>query len=270
MVQIAIDITKGLEENASLYFEKAKKAKKKLEGAKEALERAQAKLKDLVEKELKDEYDQEAIAAEKEAQAERAKPQWYEKFRWFMTSEGMLVVGGRDATSNEIVIKKHADKNDVVFHTDMAGSPFFVIKTKGETPSEACLNEVANAVFTFSRALKLGLSTANVFWVKPDQVTKQAQPGEFLPKGAFMIRGKTNYLFPSFDLAIGVTEEGRIMAGPKAGVTKHCEKVLVLEQADKVKVSDTAKKIKAELGGDLDTIIRALPSAGVRIKKERR
>ena len=56
------------------------------------------------------------------------KREWYEKFRWFISSEGFLVIGGRDATSNEIVIKKHADKNDLVFHTDIKGSPFHLSK----------------------------------------------------------------------------------------------------------------------------------------------
>jgi len=46
--------------------------------------------------------------------------EWYEKFRWFISSDDFLILGGRDATSNEIVIKKHTEKNDLVFHR-----PFF-------------------------------------------------------------------------------------------------------------------------------------------------
>ena len=57
-------------------------------------------------------------------QANRQKKrEWYEKFHWFFSSEGFLCVGGKDATSNEVIIKKHLEKNDLVLHTDMAGSP---------------------------------------------------------------------------------------------------------------------------------------------------
>ena len=62
---------------------------------------------------------------EKRVKIER---KWYEKFRWFESSDGFLVIGGRDATSNEIVVKKHVEPNDVVFHADVQGAPFFVIK----------------------------------------------------------------------------------------------------------------------------------------------
>lgn len=269
MVQIALDITKSLEENSADYFEKAKKARKKIDGAVGMLERAKAKLKILVENELKEEYDVDEIEEAKRKQEKKAQQQWYEKFRWFVSSEDFLVVGGRDATTNELIIKKHMDNNDMVFHTDMAGSPFFVVKAAGKKPTEITLQEVANTVFTFSRAAKMGLSTADVFWVNPDQVTKQANQGEYLPKGAFMIRGKTTYVFPSFDLAVGLNEDGKIMAGPRAAVKKHCEKFIALEKDDQAKPSDTAKRIQHVLGGDLDTIIRCLPACGVCVKKEK-
>jgi len=259
-MKIELDLKKSVEENAEAYFEKAKKAKKKIDGAEEALKRAEDKLKKIKDKKIK-------IKEEFEAKAEKKKrkKEWYEKFRWFTSSEGFLVIGGRDATTNEIVIKKHTDKEDIVFHTDMAGSPFFVIKTEGKT-ADKTLQEVADATLCYSRAWKLGLSTTDVFWVKPDQVTKEAQQGEFLPKGAFMIRGKTNYIHPKINIAVGITKQGLIMGGPLEAIKKNCEKYVEIEQG-KEKSSDTAKKIRAKIGGELDDIIAALPSGGVRIKK---
>lgn len=269
MVKIKLDLKKSIEENAAVYFEKAKKAKKKLEGAYTALEVAQKKRNKLLKADLMDDYDENALQKAKKKKAAKAKEQWYEKFRWFISSEGFLVIGGRDATTNEIIIKKYTEKKDIVFHTDMAGSPFFVIKVEGDKqPSDITLQEVTNATFTFSRALKLGLTTANVFWVKPDQVTKEANTGEYLPKGAFMIRGKTNYMYPSFDLAIGLTAEDKIMCGPKAAIKKNCVKVLVLERSENQKPSDTAKKVKSALksSASLDVIIRALPAGAVQVQ----
>ncbi len=259
-MRISLDLNKSIESNASDYYEKAKKAKRKLEGAKAALERTIAQmslLKDKKEALVKKEFVEENAPARKK--------QWFEKFRWFITSTGFLVVGGRDSTSNELVIKKHAEPNDIVMHTDMAGSPFFVIKTEGRVPDEATLKEVADAACSFSRAWKLNLSRQDVFYVKPEQVTKTANPGEYLQKGAFIIRGKTQYIDNKINCAVGMTKEGLIMSGPKEAVEKHCEKFVVLKQGSD-KASDIAKKIKHKIGGELDEIIRAMPSGGVEVE----
>jgi len=197
MPQIELDLTKSVEENASIYFEKSKKFKKKIEGAKEALEIYTAKLEKLEKKkELeKEEYERKKIENV--------------KVRWFFSSEGFLVIGGRDATTNEIVIKKHTADNDIVFHTDLAGSPFFVVQTSGKKVGKSTMQEVADATVTFSRVFKLGQSNSPVFWVKPSQVSKEAQTGEYLTKGAFMIRGKTNYIDNKINLAVGKLSDGR-------------------------------------------------------------
>ncbi len=262
MVHIILDIKKNAVQNAQEYFDSAKKARKKLEGAKIALQKAKETLDS-----LRAEHERKQEKKGAQTQKQKRKPAWYEKFRWFVSSEGLLAIGGRDATTNEIIIKKHADKDDIVFHTDMAGSPFFVVKTGGKTPGDTTLHETANATFSFSRALKLGLYTAQTFWVRPDQVTKEAQAGEYLSKGAFMIRGRTNYIAPKLDLAIGITDDGAIMCGPALAIAKNTQKHVALE-AKKAKLSDVAKRIRKEIGGDLDEIIRALPPGDVDIKEE--
>ena len=259
MARLILDINKSLEQNASIYYEKAKKFKKKIEGAKKAVESAKQKLDKLEQQQLKD-YSNAAIPQLKPADKE-----WYEKFRWFISSEGFFIIGGRDATTNEIIIKKHTSPEDLVFHTDLAGSPFFVIKTEGKKVNENTLKEVADATVTFSRVWKMGLATTPVFYVKPEQVTKQAKAGEYLTKGAFMIYGKTNYIENKVNCAVGMYN-GKIMAGPLEAVRKHCEKYVVLDQG-REKASDIAKYIQKQIGSNLDDIIRVLPSGGCKIKK---
>ncbi len=256
-MKVTLDLKKSLEENASIYFDKAKKMKKKVLGVEETLKKIQKRL----------DREERKIEADKPEEKVVRKKQWFEKFRWFRSSEGFLVIGGRDATSNEIVIKKHAERGDIVFHTDMAGSPFFVVKAEGKKVGEATISEVANATCSFSRAWKLGLGTSDVFYVDPEQVTKEAQSGEYLQKGAFMIKGKTNYVDNKIDVAIGDLD-GAIMAGPKAAVTAHCKEMLVILQGDD-KPSSIAKKVKKKVGGELDEIIRALPSGGMKIERSR-
>jgi len=164
------------------------------------------------------------------------------------------------------VIKKHTEKNDLVLHTDMAGSPFFVIKSDNKKILESTIKEAADATCTFSRAWKLGLQTSDVFYVAPDQVSRKAKSGEYLTKGAFMIYGKTNYVENKVNLAIGITKDNGVMAGPLEAIKKHCEKYLILQQGDE-KVSSIAKKINHKFGNslDLDEIIRALPAGSFRI-----
>ena len=264
MTKLTLDLTKSIDENAAVYFEKAKKIKKKIEGAEAALNENLKKLKELESK--KEKLQLERSRQEK---IKERKHEWYEKFRWFISSEGLLVIGGRDATSNEVVIKKHTDANDIVFHTDMAGSPFFVVKSEGRQIGEKTKLEVADATCTFSRAWKLGLQTSSVFYAAPEQVSKKTKAGEYMGKGAFMIYGKTNYISNKLSLAIGMTKNQQIMSGPSDAIKKHCEKYIILEQGNE-KASSVAKKIRYKLGQNLnlDEIIRALPSGGFRIKKE--
>ena len=259
-MEIEFDLTKSVEENASKYFEESKKAKKKLEGAKKALAETKKKL-DLLLK-------QEAEFLEEQAQKlvkKEQKREWYEKFHWFISSEGFLCIGGKDATSNELVIKKHTEKNDLVLHTDMAGSPFFVIKN-GQEAGEKTVKEAAQAVAAYSRAWKLGHTSADIFYVKPEQVTKETKPGEYVPKGSFMVYGKTQYLYPKLEYAIGLVGE-EIIGGPASAVEKQTNNFISVIPGKENK-GELSKRIKHKLkGGDLDDIARFLPAGGAEIKR---
>lgn len=264
MPTVTLDIRKSVEENATEYFEKAKKAKKKREGALKALAITQEKLQKVEEeKEVKTQAFAKAIEQQKQESIPK-KQEWYEKFRWFYSSEGLLCIGGRDATTNEIIIKKHTEKNDIVFHTDMAGSPFFVIKIKDNRPTAITLQEVADATASYSRAWRQGLASLNVFHVTPEQVSKQTKAGEYMGKGAFMIYGKTTYLHGNVKIAIGIDQNSQILSGPVTAVQTHCKKVITLVPG-REKASDVAKLIKKKIGGNLDDIVKVIPSGGCQI-----
>lgn len=254
-MKINLDIKKSVEENAEEYFEKAKKSRKKLEGAKEALKMSYKRLHKVHQKEFE---------LEEKALKKVRKREWFEKFHWCVSSDGFLMIGGNDATTNEIVVKKHSQKGDIIFHTDMAGSPFVVVKNEGKDISESAIQEAADFTAGYSKAWKKGLSTLEVFYVEPDQVSKEAEAGEYMPKGAFMIRGDTTYITPKMSLAVGIYED-KVMAGPIAAIKENCDKYVEVVQGDN-KTSDVAKKIQHKIGGDLDDIIRALPAGGCDIK----
>ncbi len=261
-MKVTISLDKSIEENASDYFEKAKTSKRKLEGALKALEKTR--------RELEKARTANAPAEEEETKEEMkpAKQEWYEMFRWFISSEGVLCIGGRDATTNEMLIKKYAEENNTVLHCDIAGSPFFVIKAEGE-PGEATVVEAAVATGSYSRAWRLGLGSIEVYAVKAGQLSKEAPAGEYLTKGSFMIRGKRRGFTVVPRLAIAL-KDSKVIAGPVAAVSSQAERYAEILPGS-TKTSAVAKEIKRLIGGgEIDDIIRMLPAGGSKVATESR
>lgn len=279
-IKIVLKLDKNINENTALYFEEAKKLKKKIITIKEVINEYENKLKELDsshnQKEDKHQKDIKKTTKNKENK-------WFDKFRWFISSNFFLVIAGRDATTNEIIIKKYTDKNDLVFHTELSGSPFAIIKSENNKIDEKTIEEAAKFTATYSKAWELGLMYVDVFYVNPEQVSKETESGEYMSKGSFMIRGKKNYIKSELELYIGKIDynkidkyiedktnkqkikelfnnEERIMAGPKSAVEKFCSSYIEIIRG-KTKKSNVAKSISRFLEyDDLDEIIRMLPN----------
>ncbi len=119
---------------------------------------------------------------------------WYEKFRWAMLSTEKMVLLGRDAHSNEVLLRKYAGENDIILHSDMPGSPFGLVWQGGEL-SESEIQEGATLVASYtSKAWESGFSSLDVFWSRRSQFTKAAPSGTYLSRGSFYVSGKKNYL----------------------------------------------------------------------------
>ncbi|MFI5404191.1 MAG: NFACT RNA binding domain-containing protein, partial [Candidatus Gagatemarchaeaceae archaeon] len=203
----------------------------------------------------------------------RRKQEWYEKFRWFRTSAGKLAIGGRDAHSNSTLVRRHLQDGDVAYHADLFGSPFFVLKGGKEQTDQEVI-EVAQATVAFSSAWKTGLGTADAYWVEPSQVGTAAPSGEYLARGSFAIKGKKNFVTGNLvELAVGVDESGRVMAGPEAAISLNASRYVVMKP-HREKGSETAKRVLNDLmkgTGErpfaiaLDDVLRALPAGGGRV-----
>ncbi len=267
--KINIDPKLTIPENAENYYEKAKKAKRKTKGAlidNENTKKQPEKIK------AKKDVAMENIAVPKKRVKKNLK--WYEKLRWFLSSDGVLVVGGRDANSNESVVKKYLEPNDIYLHADIHGATSTAIKLNGNKLNDNLLKESGEFAASFSSAWSKGFTSQDVFWVHPDQVSKTPEAGEFLPKGSFVIRGHRNYIRGArVKLAIGIVDyEGkRIMAGPIEALEKHSENFVVLKPGF-TKKEAIAKKILHKINEDdlinLDDIIRVLPSGKCDIDEE--
>ncbi len=210
VLELKLDPTRSLHENAARYYERAKALRKKREGVEKALAATRAKLE--AERERVAAAEAEAKEAEKaKARVLRKKvvrdKKWYERFRWFFTSSGFLVVGGRDATSNEILVKRHMANEDIFFHTQAEGAPAVILKTEGRPVSDADLEEAAQFAASYSSLWKLGFYSGECYCVSATQVSKTPPSGEYLRKGSFVVRGKRRYFKVELALCVGIAEE---------------------------------------------------------------
>ena len=213
-----LNLKQSIQENASKYYERAKRAEKKLVGVKKAIQKTQVKIE-----ELKNRIIEESRKASMPPSI-RPEREWYEKFRWFYSSDGFLVIGGKDASTNEVLIRKYMKPDDIVFHADILGAPFVLIETSGKTPPEQTIREAAQLAASYSRAWREMLTTTNVYWVSPQQVSKHPPSGQYLPKGSFMVYGKRNYVRNVLlEVAIGIKKEDglRVIGGPLEAIARQ-------------------------------------------------
>lgn len=267
--QINIDPSLTIPENAEKYYEKSKKSKRKIKGALIAIENTEKQLEKI---KAKKETAMEHINVPRKRVKKSLK--WFEKLHWFLSSDNVLVIGGRDANTNESIVKKYLDNNDIYLHADIHGASSIAIKLENSKLNDNLIKESAEFAASFSTAWSKGYGTQDVFWVHPEQVSKTPETGEFLPKGSFVIRGNRNYVRSAkVQIAIGIVDyEGkRIMSGPVSAVEAHTDKYVVLKPGYTKKEAIARKilhKINEEDLLSLDDIIRVLPSGKCDIDEE--
>ena len=261
--KIKIDTNSSLQALASVLFNEAKRQK----AAIVSIERLQKK----TEKDLEKLRKQVEVSKDSIFVTEIKKKNWYERYRWFNTSDDTLAIGGRDSSSNMAIIRKHLENSDRVFHADIFGSPFFILKAGKET-TDSSLNEVAHATVCFSRAWREAMYGLKAFWVNPEQVKKGAPSGQFLSKGSFVIEGQRNYVrVATLKLGVGLLKQDDryiVVCGPPTCIKKNCICYSMIEPGG-LEMTDAAKKIKIEfvnMKGDavksisVDDFVRVLPA----------
>lgn len=194
VVDIDIDLTAY--GNARKYYDHRKDAAKKEQKTLDHTEKIYKNVERKVKQELKETTIKTTIVMAK-------KTLWFEKFFWFISSEGYLVIAGRDAQQNEMIVKRYLTKNDLYVHADIHGATSVVIKNHTEKPEipPKTINEAANMAVCYSASWEAKVVSA-AYWVYSHQVQKTAPTGQYLSVGSFMIRGKKNYI-PLQNLVLG-------------------------------------------------------------------
>jgi predicted ribosome quality control (RQC) complex YloA/Tae2 family protein len=235
----SVDLRMTIFENAAKFYERGKKAKQKAAGAVAALEESRRKLKefeDRIEEAEAEKLTKPAEMMEDLVKRKVESKEWFEKFRSFVSSEDFLVVAGKDAVSNEVLVKKHAEKDEPVFHADIAGAPFVVVKSGDKVVGEQTLREAGEFAAAFSRAWREGMGAVDVYWVTPDQLSKTGPSGEYVPHGAFAVIGKRNWMRSvPLKVAVGVIDENgqrRFINGPVEAVKAKAKVYVVVIPGD--------------------------------------
>lgn len=264
--RVTLDVSKSVQENATALYESGKQAREKRAGAEEALERTREQLRRLEER-------GEALVEELEEEGgpgrEPTHGFWFEDFRWFLSSDDHLVIGGRDASTNDEVVKKHLESNDRYAHADVHGAPSVVIKADdGTSPPESTLEEACLWALSMSSAWEAGQAGGDAYWVTPPQVSQTPESGEYLPKGAFIVRGSRNHVSGPLEIAVGEVEvdgHRKIMAGPPSAVTGRTDAYVVLEPGREDR-NALANRLSEIWEVPVEEVQRVLPPGDVRVE----
>ncbi len=249
---------KDVTANAQALYEQRREEQLKAQRVQEAIDATRVEMESARKK---------AVKVARRPRVKGTKALWFDAYRWTLSSEGFLILGGRDARSNDQLVKKHLKDGDRYAHADLHGAPSTVVK-EGSRAGEATLREACEFALVYSKAWSAGIASGSAYWVLPEQVSKQAESGEFLPRGAFVIRGKRNYVHDlPVRMAVGDVEiEGhrKVMGGPVSALAARSAKYVILRpgKEDRERV---AKRLAAAFEVPIEEIVRALPPGGLEV-----
>jgi predicted ribosome quality control (RQC) complex YloA/Tae2 family protein len=219
---VRIHVHEGLEQNAGRYHDIIKKFRKKKTGALAAMKTVP--VKKIVRK-------RDFVPLKK---------LWYHRFRWFVTSDGIVVLGGRDASQNEELVKKYMTGGDLFLHADVHGASVVIVKGK-----TARMDEAAQFAASYSGAWRSGHFSADVYSVLPSQVSKTPESGEFVTRGSFIVRGERTW-YRNVPLATGIglmlEPQTAVIGGPPS-VIRGKTKAFVELRPGQYEPNDVAKKV---------------------------
>ncbi len=255
---------------AQRLFEEAKRVQAKLNGAVSAIAEAETKLGAFAAAPVSTRPRPTRVAAESRAK----RSHWFERYRWFISSEGAVVVGGRDAGSNDQMVKRHLKEGDVYVHADLHGAASVIVKHPppgGPPLTETTYREAGQWAVAFSKAWRAGLASVSAFWVTHDQVSKAAMSGEFVARGAWVIHGTKHALkdLPN-ELALGTIDyEGESLwttAPPEALRRRGTIRSLLTPGPERER-SEREEELVRELGIPRPLLQSLLPAGGISVRR---
>ncbi|KAJ5590376.1 hypothetical protein N7450_004348 [Penicillium hetheringtonii] len=196
MLKVDIDLGLSPWANASQYYDQKKTASEKEQRTVQSSTKALKSHEKKVTADLK-----KGLKQEKQVLRQARVPFWFEKFVFFISSEGYLVLGARDAMQSEQLYRRYLNKGDIFIHADLEGALPIVVKNRTGNPDApippSTLSQAGTMCVSTSAAWD-SKAVMSAWWVHANQVTKTAASGGgILPTGSFEVKGEKNFLAPS-------------------------------------------------------------------------
>ena len=188
----------------------------------------------------------------------------YNKYTWFLTNSGILVVAGKSAVQNDELLKriKSMNREFIVMHTNSPGSPFSIILEDPGKVTKEDMQECAIFTASFSRAWRLKKKGAIIDLFKVSQLSKPIK----LKVGTWIVKGKVER--KEFPLGLVLTvQEKKLRAVPEKTVKLKRNVLLNVFPGEKDKTKMT-EEISKKLNNKFsrEEILAALPAGGVSFK----
>lgn len=179
----------------------------------------------------------------------------YKKYRWFFTSSGKLVLGGKSAVQNEEIVN---NAKGVLLHTAAPGSPFCVI----EKPTKKELEEAAIFTACFGQEWKRGKKKARVHVFESNQLIKDKK----MKTGTFGVLGKVKDI--EVDLKLGLCFQKKILRAVPLSACEDKILEIIPGKLNKEKAVQTILNCLEQKGISVskDEVFSAIPSDKIEIK----
>jgi hypothetical protein len=187
----------------------------------------------------------------------------FKKYKWFVTSNGVLVVGGKSAVQNDELMKvvKESGKDYLIMHTSSAGSPFCVIVSDVDKVKKSDIGECAVFCGCFSRAWREGKRKTKVHLFKSSKVGKL----KGMKVGTWGVLGKVKEI--NVELKLVLTKQKNVYRAVPEKSAKVVLMMICPGKIDKRKVVNKIKELLKDEKVKEDELLSALPAGGVRICK---
>uniref|UniRef100_A0A060TCW5 Ribosome quality control complex subunit 2 n=1 Tax=Blastobotrys adeninivorans TaxID=409370 RepID=A0A060TCW5_BLAAD len=203
-VKVEIDLGLSAWANARSYFDVKKTAQAKQERTEKAADKAyvnaEKKIKRDLEQALEKERNQQTVHTIRE-------PFWFEKFYWFVSSDGYLCLAGRDSMQNELLFRRHFKPGDIFVHCEVPGASVVIIKNHFTGTDTVPPGTLAQAgAFSIASSSKAWESKMNpsAWWARYDQVPKISPQGDIVSIDHIVVKGEKGHLPPSqMDMGLG-------------------------------------------------------------------
>lgn len=180
----------------------------------------------------------------------------YKKYRWFYTSSGKLVIGGKNSSQNDSLLKE-TKKDYIIMHTSTPGSPFTIIISDIKSVKKSDLNEAAIFTACFSQAWKSGKKEADIHIFTRSQLEKKSR----MKEGTWGVLGKVQKTKVKMELTLTI-QQNTLRAVPLSTIDT---KPTIILSPGKLEKEHLVEQIQEVFKASKDEILSALPAGGIKI-----